>query len=646
MIASANAEQLLLTVETRANTAGLSQARAGVDDLNKSVDGMSAHSKAAFDAMNPAQQRAYQAFVSGGKAAREQGAAVESIVAPTGRAEAATSRGEAALRRMTLQQIEAIRINERLTAGTEAATVSTVAGTRNMGTWGALQAEAAGHTGNHSLSIGRLEMALASYAGKAVGANRVTELLATTMGRFALGSIWITGILIGASGVVWAYDKLTDASRKVEEASDKAIASIEKMLHLKSLGAGADLQDQVSDINKQINVLAARLQTARDAAKKQESSPFGEGKTTVADIEADIQGLRKTRDAAVAEITDIRVKADWAAASALFDAEKAAGVFPELDKKKGKSGERADDKWEKAQLANAERGGAAATEAIARALDEQDKLRKRAAETEEKDGERAFAMTSVMSSKTLDLVLARENKVFEIEKNHANREYLKQLDEIQKLQISEDEKTKLIVLAAQERDAAVNVARAKQQTKEEAGAAKALALEERKAAKRLAIIRGNIDRIVNAEGSVVQTLKRIALEPVVSELESIAAKEAVKALEAAASFNFPGAALHTAAAAAAIVAAHEVAGWAGGSSSGGSSGSAGGAGSGGSQGGGTFEPRTGAQGAGSVTINLITRNPYGRDQVQQVMWEINRAGILNRPPVEIPPTTGIQRGAA
>jgi hypothetical protein len=137
----------------------------------------------------------------------------------------------------------------------------------------------------------------------------------------------------------------------------------------------------------------------------------------------------------------------------------------------------------------------------------------------------------------------------------------------------------------------------------------------------------------------------LALEPIVSELEGIGASEVVKALRDAADFNFPGAALHAAAAAAAVVAAHEVAGWAGGSSSGGSSGSAGGASSGGTPGGGTFEPRTASQGAGMVNITLITRNPFGRDSIQNVAWELNRSGILNRPPIEIPPTTGLVRGA-
>jgi hypothetical protein len=58
-----------------------------------------------------------------------------------------------------------------------------------------------------------------------------------------------------------------------------------------------------------------------------------------------------------------------------------------------------------------------------------------------------------------------------------------------------------------------------------------------------------------------------------------------------------------------------------------------------------FRPRTGTEGQGNVVINLLTQDPYGATKIQQVMYELNRAQVLGRPPVQIPPTTGISRVA-
>lgn len=73
---------------------------------------------------------------------------------------------------------------------------------------------------------------------------------------------------------------------------------------------------------------------------------------------------------------------------------------------------------------------------------------------------------------------------------------------------------------------------------------------------------------------------------------------------------------------------------------GGSAGGGGGNSAGGFDGAGTFEPRDSSAGT-SQTIYLITKDPYGRDQIQRVAWELDRAGVMKRPPTEIPPTTGL-----
>lgn len=148
-------------------------------------------------------------------------------------------------------------------------------------------------------------------------------------------------------------------------------------------------------------------------------------------------------------------------------------------------------------------------------------------------------------------------------------------------------------------------------------------------------IRQRLDYSIRANESLAKTALRLALEPLITELEGIAVSEGAKALKDAAAFNLPGAALHTAAAAAAVLAARKVA------SLGGLGGVAGAGGAAGGAAGATspvFQPASQGAGSGNVVINLITRDPYGREQIAQTIYELRRAGIINRP---IPTTSGL-----
>jgi hypothetical protein len=117
----------------------------------------------------------------------------------------------------------------------------------------------------------------------------------------------------------------------------------------------------------------------------------------------------------------------------------------------------------------------------------------------------------------------------------------------------------------------------------------------------------------------------------------MAKKEGAAALAAFGSGNFGGGALHLAAAAgygaAAVAAGAEAAGVISGGGGGGSS-------TGGSFGDSTtFQPRDG-NGSGAQVINLYTVNPYTREAMGVLSYELNRGGILKRP-IPISPTTGL-----
>lgn len=105
--------------------------------------------------------------------------------------------------------------------------------------------------------------------------------------------------------------------------------------------------------------------------------------------------------------------------------------------------------------------------------------------------------------------------------------------------------------------------------------------------------------------------------------------------------NLPGAALHGVAAggyaAAALAAGAEAYGVL---HSGGGSGGTGSSGAGDST---VFQPRD-STGGGGMTLILQTVNPYSKEAISEVQYQLGRAGVLKRP-IPIAPTTGLQ-GAA
>lgn len=135
---------------------------------------------------------------------------------------------------------------DRLTGSLDKLGVTSVGQTRSMDMLSAIHAEAAGHVGEHSIQVGRLERQMASATGHVLGMNSVLELLGVTSLKFGVGDIYTIAIVGGLWAITKAFEKLTEASNKTMEQADK---TIEKLLHaakLRGMGlageAGIDLE--------------------------------------------------------------------------------------------------------------------------------------------------------------------------------------------------------------------------------------------------------------------------------------------------------------------------------------------------------------------------------------------------------------------
>jgi hypothetical protein len=83
-----------------------------------------------------------------------------------------------------------------------------------------------GHVGEHSIAIGRLERALASYVGHAVGAGSATESLVAGLLKFSVGTLETVGVLAGLAAVVGLYELMTSSSREAKKQMDDMTDSL------------------------------------------------------------------------------------------------------------------------------------------------------------------------------------------------------------------------------------------------------------------------------------------------------------------------------------------------------------------------------------------------------------------------------------
>jgi hypothetical protein len=585
-----------------------------------------------------------------------------------------------------------------LNADTQKTGVSSVAATRGMNAWSAIQAEATGHVGAHSISIGRLEQSLERFSAEALGVNHTAGLLLATMARFAIGSIETAGVLAGIAAVVAIWDKLTESARKATEEQNKAIESFDKLEHSKHLGPQGEtleaLNARVAAAEKARAATLAAIAAANAPATgpaSQAVNPFGGGAVgaeigaaiakrqsqalgrQLAEDNDRIRTATAERDAILAksaENTDRTFAGNLASllsfnehdqtarrnALALIkayqndlahlgdaDVEKRAeliGKIKTLNATFVAEDRRAAELSKaimEAQLHDAVRIGNAAIQAVNAVLD---------------NNKRAVAQVEAMRIQTLETAASARDvttpsgalsNLAVIEARRAQRE-----QEISEMGISNDLKLKLQQAADDQELAEVEALNrrieaedTRHEQTDDARRQRQQAKEEAAAKKRAAVLLSSLDAYVRGSESLAKMLTRLALEPLIKELEGTAVRQFVRAAASAAALDFAGAARHAGAGALALAGAREVAvlGGLGGSGGGGGNSSAGGGGGTGS----TFEPRTGTEGQGSVVFNLYSENPYGTDRIQQVRYLLRRADVLNQPvAIQVAPTSGLR----
>lgn len=268
------------------------------------------------------------------------------------------------------------------------------------------------------------------------------------------------------------------------------------------------------------------------------------------------------------------------------------------------------------------------------AADRRERDSKKADELEAAAGENAIAITEKMSMSEEQAAIRK-----------IDRDRQRRLQEATELEISLDDMARLELAINMDTEAQIAEVKKKSRDKQ-ADEDKKRAEEEAKIRRDAlgSLVKASADAVgaaVKAHESLKNIAIKAALAPIVKELEALAVSEGVKAVAHFATGDIGGGLAHTAASGLASAAAAKVANQGGLNSSGGG-GNAGTSYTGGDNY--STRARDNERG-GNTTVNLYTVDPYNRETIGVVSYELQRAGVTKRP-IYVPPTRGLTGEAA
>lgn len=188
-------------------------------------------------------------------------------------------------RAITLAQMEAIKMNETLTAA---------------------QASGAVAVEKHRVEYGLMREQLGTLIGQMTGANSGLVRMGASLGAMGSGNAIMIGALAGVALLGVAYEKLTEHSRKLREETNKAIESLTKLAEAQQNGVGGALAKDIAKGTEELKKLRNELANLREQqAAPKVTGAVGLGMGTVAD-----DGAAKKAEELAKRITELQTKID------------------------------------------------------------------------------------------------------------------------------------------------------------------------------------------------------------------------------------------------------------------------------------------------------------------------------------------------
>ena len=149
--------------------------------------------------------------------------------------------------------------------------------------------------GRGRLAVGKLSQSFGSLAAQMSGAHPVMANLLGVLGSFAIGSVIMTGVLLGLAALAKAYSVLTSAGKVAREEMKKVVDSLLEQSRAARLATVEGQRSLRLALGMQETMAELELAKARRGRRFAIADPFGFEARRIADAEQDLANIREAQ---------------------------------------------------------------------------------------------------------------------------------------------------------------------------------------------------------------------------------------------------------------------------------------------------------------------------------------------------------------
>lgn len=123
----------------------------------------------------------------------------------------------------------------------------------------AAQTKVAGASGAAHAGLGRLNQSLVAAVERTTGANTALAHLGYSLGAFTTSAALMSGVLLGIAALGFAWNKLTEDTRKAREELERAKKALQDLRREQEQGPGGSTAQDVRDLQTRANQIRANI---------------------------------------------------------------------------------------------------------------------------------------------------------------------------------------------------------------------------------------------------------------------------------------------------------------------------------------------------------------------------------------------------
>lgn len=176
------------------------------------------------------------------------------------------------------------------------------------------------------LGLGRLGNTVTDLGARLTGVHPVLGKTLEVLGNFAVGHGITLAVIAGITAIAFAYDKLTESTRKATEEQNKLASAAREAAMTRALGPGGEAANQatavagrISDLQQEIKERSSFLESLRRGSAQEFNLNPSDRAEQVGNLRRELEGYQVVLKGLMDEVNSARVQKFAEAVTAPFD---------------------------------------------------------------------------------------------------------------------------------------------------------------------------------------------------------------------------------------------------------------------------------------------------------------------------------------